>query len=50
MVKTWEICSRENPAKPIGCGEPGKLVLILFPEHRCFYPIRFTSYGILYNM
>ena len=29
--KVWEIGSRKYPTKPILCGEPGKLVLILFP-------------------
>ena len=31
MGKVWEIDSRKYPTKPIVCGEPGKLVLILFP-------------------
>ena len=31
MEKVWEIGSRKYPTKPIVCGEPGKLVLILFP-------------------
>ena len=31
MKKAWEIGFRENPVKPIVCGEPGKLVLIFFP-------------------
>ena len=31
MGKAWEIGSWENPKKPIVCGEPGKLVVILFP-------------------
>ena len=31
MGKVWEIGSRKYPTKPIACGEPGKLVLILFP-------------------
>ena len=50
MGKVWEIGSRKYPTKPIACGEPGKLVLILFPQYGCFFPIRFTFYGILYNM
>ena len=29
--KVWEIGSWKNPTKHIVCGEPGKLVLILFP-------------------
>ena len=35
MRKAWEIGSRENPTKPIVCGEPGKLVLIL----GAFFPL-----------
>ena len=31
MGKVWEMGSRKYPTKPIVCGEPGKLVLILFP-------------------
>ena len=31
MGKAWKIGRRENPTQPIICGEPGKLVLILFP-------------------
>ena len=31
MGKVWEIDSRKYPTKPIACGAPGKLVLILFP-------------------
>ena len=31
MGKVWEIGSRIYPSKPFACGEPGKLVLILFP-------------------
>ena len=31
MGKVWEIGSRKYPTKPFACGEPGKLVLILFP-------------------
>ena len=50
MVKSWDVGPRENPSKPIVCGEPGKLVLILFPGYGCFLPIRFTSFGILHNM
>ena len=47
MGKVWEIGSRKYPTKPIACGEPGKLVLILFPQYGCFFPIRFTFYGII---
>ena len=50
MGKACKIGSYGNPAKPIVCGEPGKLVFILFPELGSFLPIRFTSYGTLYNM
>ena len=31
MGKVWEIGSRKYPRKPTVCGEPGKLVLKLFP-------------------
>ena len=31
MEKVWEIGSREYPTIPIVWGEPGELVLILFP-------------------
>ena len=31
MGKVWKIGSRKYPTKPILCGEPEKLVLILFP-------------------
>ena len=31
MGKVWEIGSQKYPTKPTACGEPGKLVLILFP-------------------
>ena len=41
---------RENARKPIVWGEPGKLVLILFPWCGCFFPIRFPSYGIFHYM
>ena len=50
MGKAWEIGSWENSTKAIVCGEPGKLVLILFPWYECFFPIRFTSCGILHDM
>ena len=50
MAKVWEIGSGKFPTKLIECGKPGKLVLILFPQYGCFFPIRFTFYGILYNM
>ena len=41
---------RENATKPFGWGEPGKLVLILFPKYGWFFSIRFPSYGILHHM
>ena len=50
MGKVREIGLRENPIKPVVCGEPGKLLPILFPQYGCFFPIRFTFYGILHNM
>ena len=50
MGKAWEIGSRKYPTKPIVCGEPRKLVLILFPQYGSFFPIKFTSYGILHKM
>ena len=50
MVNAWEIGSWENHTKLIICGESGKWVLILFPWYGCFFPITFTSCGILYNM
>ena len=46
MGKAWEIDSWENPRKPIVCGEPGKLILILFPQHGCFFPL--DSHPMLY--
>ena len=39
MGKACEICSRENPTKPIVCGEPEKLVLILFHSMFAFFPL-----------
>ena len=50
MGEAWEIGFKVNSTKPIVCKEPGKLVLMLFPQYGIFFPIRFTSYGILYNM
>ena len=41
---------RENATKPFVWGEPGKLVLILFPYYGWFFPTRFPSYGILLHM
>ena len=41
MGKAWEIGSWKYPTKPIVCEEPGKLVLIHFPQYGCFFPIRF---------
>ena len=40
----------ENATKPTIWGEPGKLVIILFPQYEYFFPIRFPSYGILHHM
>ena len=40
----------ENATKPIAWGEPGKLVVILFPQYGQFFPIRFPSYGILHHL
>ena len=41
---------QENATKLIVWGETGKLVLILFPHHKQFFPIRFPFYGILHHM
>ena len=41
MKKVWEIGSGKYPTKPIVCGEPGKLVLILSPQYGCFFPLGF---------
>ena len=46
MGKVWEIGSRKYPTKPIVCGEPGKLVLILFPWYGCFLSL--DSYSMVY--
>ena len=40
----------EKRKKPIVRGESGKLVLILFPQYGCSFPIRFPSYDKLYDM
>ena len=48
--KALKIVSKENPTKSIVCGEPGKLVLTLFPQYGRFFPIRLTSCGKLYTM
>ena len=48
--KAWEIDSQESLAKPIVCREPGKLIVTLFPQYGCSFLIRFSSYGIHYNM
>ena len=45
MVKAWETGSQEI-LQNSSC--MWKLVLILFPQHGCFFPITFTSYGIIY--
>ena len=41
---------RENSTKPMVWGKSKKSITILFPWHGCFFPIRFTSYGILHHM
>ena len=41
---------QENATKLIVWGEPGKLVLILFPYYERFFSIRFPFYGILHHM
>ena len=41
---------QQNASKPITWGEPGKLVLIFFPQYGCCFPIRFPIYGILHHM
>ena len=41
---------QENATKLIVWGEPGKLVLILFPYYGRFFSIRFPFYGILHHM
>ena len=41
---------RKNATKPMVQGKSGKLVLILFPQHGCFFPIRYQSKSILYHM
>ena len=40
----------ENPTKPMVWGKSGKLMLILFLQYGCFFPIRFPSHGILHQM
>ena len=40
---------RENATKRIVLGEPGKLVLILFPYYGRIFSIRFPFYGILHH-
>ena len=41
---------QENATKLIVWGEPGKLVLLLFPYYGRFFSIRFPFYGILHHM
>ena len=41
---------RENARKLIVWGEPGKLVLILFPYYGSIFSIRFPFYGILHHV
>ena len=55
---TWEIHGfphqfpivQENATKLIVWGEPGKLVLILFPYYGSIFSIRFPFYGILHHV
>ena len=42
--------TQENATKPIAWGYTGKLVLILFPQYGCFFPIRFPYCGTLHQM
>ena len=44
------LIAKENPTKPRYGGETRKLVLILFPQHGCFFHIRFLSYSILHHL
>ena len=48
--KSLENQSKGKSSRPIASEKPGKLVLILFTQYGCFFPIRFPSYGILHNM
>ena len=41
---------QENAAKPMVWGKSEKSIIILFRWRGCFFPIRFTSYGILHHM
>ena len=41
---------RKNATKATVWGEPGKLIVILFPQYEWFFPIRFPLYGILHHM
>ena len=41
---------RENITKPMVWKKSGKLIVILFPQYGCFFPIRFPSYSILRHM
>ena len=40
----------KNATKLVVWGKSGKSITILFPQHGCFFPIRFPSYGILQHM
>ena len=42
--------ARKNAIKPIVWGGHGKLVLILFPQYKCFFLMRFPSYIVLHHM
>ena len=42
--------STEKRNKTHRMGEHGKLVLILFPQYKCFFLMRFPSYIVLHHM
>ena len=39
MGKVWKIGSQLYPRKLIACGGSGKLILILFSQYGCFFPL-----------
>ena len=39
MGKVWKIGSQLYPRKLIACGGSGKLILILFSQYQCFFPL-----------
>ena len=41
---------RENATKLMVWGKSRKLILILFPQCGCFFPVGFPSYGILHHL